>query len=334
MSIKSERVDIPWPLLVGGQTESSWDDYLIRKFQKTKIFAHERKELAMKLAVLKACRICSVEVLRQLPQACSWYIALACLARNHIRNVSMPPDLSTKLDTFIKNMRTRPGTVSDSDKLAFSNWINEAIEHLPGGVPDDPFLCALHVAMIDGALIVGQVQNEIQYLPHAIIKQALLDHLGPQSHWMFRNGPKEPWQSLDFDPDGAMKAAFWHYGPSEAVLDFSVGGQRPDIIVLKNDSVTLAGEIKGRKDVSNQWESWLPQAMHHMESWSRDFPQALRGVFMTIFTGEAVEGRSDRSGLRKCHEDGHLHFAINLTHLANNQEESIRQFVAVFRRVL
>lgn len=331
---KSERIEISWALLAGGQTASSWDDYLIRKFQKTRLFATERKELAMKLGALKATNSCSVEVLRQLPQACSWYIALAGLAANHLRNLATPPGLSTTLQTFIKNMTRCPVNVSDGDKAAFSEWINGVLAGLPGGIPEDPLLCALHVAMIDGALIVGRVQNEIQYLPHAIIKESLIKHFGPSSSWMFRNTPKEPWKSFELEPDAAMKASFWHYGPTEAVLDFSVGGQRPDLIVVKNNTTTLAGEIKGRKDVSNLWESWLPQAIHHMESWSRDFPQALRGVFMTIFTNEAVQGRADRGGLRKCYEDGYLHFAINLTHLADGQEEAVRQFITVFKRVL
>jgi hypothetical protein len=333
MARQSERIEIPWAELVGGQDNEAWAAYLTRKFQRIKLKATECTELAAALVQRHAVTRCSPEVLRDVPDSASWYVALAGYSRNHLRNIQQPANLSTKLDTFLKKLAKSPSSASTSDLAAFSDWANYQLSQLPG-LPQDPALCTLHVAMVFGAMVVGQVQNESQYIPHAILKGALLEHFTPRQHWQYATSADADWRPVDPDSKEAMTAAFWRYTPTDAVLDLTTGGQRPDVRVERNGRTELAGEIKGRMDVSNLWESWLPQAIHHMQAWSNEYPQSLRGVFMTIFTAEAIDGRDDRSGLKKCASDGHLQFAINLTHLASGQAQAVQQFKAVFDRVL
>ena len=59
-------------------------------------------------------------------------------------------------------------------------------------------------------------------------------------------------------------------------------------------NVFLVGEVKGRKDLSNTWESWIPQVNSHLESWAATFPHAYRGVFMTVVTEGMLTGSGSR----------------------------------------
>lgn len=328
---KSESIQVPWDSLIGGRNEESWSKYGNRKYEKTRALAAERIRVHNTLSVLKATAKCSPEVLLAVPGAASWYVAMAGFASNHIRNLKTPGGLSTSVATFLKKIESKPQKISPFDLAAFSNWINAALQSLPGGAPDSPGMCLYHVGVIDGSLIVGRVQNESQYIPHYILKEALLRHFGPAEKWGWKDSAKDDWQEMDPSRDEeSIKANLWYYRPTNTVLDFGVGGERPDIKITRNNRTVLAGEIKGRMDVSNLWESWLPQATSHMTSWSKEYPQALRGVFMTIFTKEAIEGKADRAGLKKSYDEGALHFAINLFNLMNGQDDSIQQFKEVF----
>ena len=62
------------------------------------------------------------------------------------------------------------------------------------------------------------------------------------------------------------------------VCEFVAGGNRPDIKVLLDDVVTLVGEVKGRSDLSNVWESWMPQINGHLQTWTAENSQAPRCV--------------------------------------------------------
>lgn len=333
---RSESIQVPWDSLVGGRNEESWSKYGNRKYEKTRVLAAERIRVLDTLLVLDASSHCSAEVLLAVPGAASWYVALAGFASNHIRNLKTPEDMSTSIATFLKKMESRPEKTSRADLSAFSTWVNSALEALPGGAPNSPQTCLYHVGVIDGSLIVGRVQNESQYIPHYILKEALLRHFGPMDQWGWKDEAKKDWQEMELPSreEESVKAFLWLYKPTGTILDFGVGGERPDIKITRNQRTVLAGEIKGRMDVSNLWESWLPQATSHMASWSKEYPQALRGVFMTIFTKEAIDGKPDRPGLKKSYEEGALHFAINLFNLMNGQEESIEQFKDVFTLAL
>ena len=333
---RSESIHVPWDSLVGGKTEDSWSKYGNRKYEKTRALASERIKVLDTLVGLGATTYSSAEVLLAVPGAASWYVAMAGFASNHIRNLKTPEGMSTSVSGFLKKMESRPEKASRTDLEAFSSWVNTALEALPGGAPNSPQMCLYHVAVIDGSLIVGRVQNESQYIPHYVLKEALLRHFGPAELWGWKNDKKKDWQEMDltFREEELMKAPLWYYKPTDTSLDFGAGGERPDIKITRNQRTVLAGEIKGRMDVSNLWESWLPQATSHMASWSKEYPQALRGVFMTIFTKEAVDGKSDRPGLKKSYEEGALHFAINLFNLMNGQVESIEQFKDVFTLAL
>ena len=101
----------------------------------------------------------------------------------------------------------------------------------------------------------------------------------------------------------------------------------------------MAGEIKGRKDISNTWESWMPTVSGHLTALRNGYPSAYIGVFMTIFTEEMIEGKSAknhewRDGFKQLHERGLLDFAINLSLLAVNDESTYSRFQELILAVL
>src|SRR5262249_44707010 len=147
--------------------------------------------------------------------------------------------------------------------------------------PSDARLPQLIVAMIAGARIVGQTQNEGGALAVVLLKRALIDEFGSEP-WLFSDrmpgdaGPAEE----------ALQSARWVYRPTDAIVDFTGGPNRPDVLITLQGRPTLVGEVKGRKDLSNVWESWMPQLVDHLRTWAGSYPTALRGAFMTLITEE------------------------------------------------
>ena len=69
---------------------------------------------------------------------------------------------------------------------------------------------------------------------------------------------QEDWAAA-IDPSMAWEASLWRHQPTGSILDFRGGGNRPDIKIDRDHETQLVGEVKGRKDSSNVWESWMPQ---------------------------------------------------------------------------
>ena len=83
-------------------------------------------------------------------------------------------------------------------------------------------------------------------------------------------------------------------------------------------------------DLSNMWESWMPQIVDHMRSWKRDFPTAARLFFGTIITAEMVGGKSLKGtghvGLEELYEEGSLTAVFNLSGIVAQDSAALRSF--------
>lgn len=77
----------------------------------------------------------------------------------------------------------------------------------------------------------------------------------------------------------------------------------------------------------------------HMEAWAASFPDAYRGVFMSVFTEEMTTGKPARSkkerrGLKRLYDDEMLDFAINLSMMTVEEERTLARFKELFGLVL
>lgn len=309
-----------WEALVASGGDSAWEDDRQRKFLRIRVEAEELLQIADRLAAEGALHRCSADVLSRHPKAAYWYVSLACYAQKTLRSINnraAPYGLKVSPDVFLKKMGSSPNSVSRADLDAFSDWVNVEIQGLLPRPLSDVRLYALHVAMIVGGRIIGQGQNEGGGLAVAILKDALLRAFPSDPVWEFLDSSG---RLLGTDAASCITGSVWRFTRTSAELDFRGGGNRPDLRVSLKGRVRLVAEIKGRKDLSNKWESWMPQLADHLLTWSSEFPDALRGVFMTEITKDMIDGVSRsgtrRTGLRQLHRDQRLQFAFNLTKLA------------------
>lgn len=117
------------------------------------------------------------------------------------------------------------------------------------------------------------------------------------------------------------------------LCDFTSGGNRPDITASRAGRPILVGEVKGRKDLLNVWESWMPQVADHARSWRRQYPDVAPLFFGTVVNREMIEGQSMRgtrhAGLKGLYEDGDLPGIYNLSNLAAHQPYAEQTFSAL-----
>lgn len=347
MPKKKELTPPDWAALTGGSGEDKWQDDRLRKFKRIKVTAPAIVQLQDRLAAEGALYRCSRRVLLKHPSAAEWYIGLACFAGKTLQNLQQRAktdfNLSILPERFVEKMLACPDRVSESDLDAFSNWINTELEQLIDDGLEEDRLAGLHVAMVAGGRIIGQGQNEGGELAVAILKEALLESFGPKSDWGFLPNDGREWRNAGDDLQAALSAPTLLHKPTKTRFEFIPGGNRPDIKVIRgldeDGPVLLVGEVKGRKDLSNLWESWLPQVAAHMDSWATSYPDAYSGVFMTVFTEEMITGetpnsKEKRRGLKKLHEQKVLDFAINLSLLLTKDEGTSRRFKELFSLVL
>lgn len=332
---------IDWSSLDVSANLESWDDDRLRKFGRIRSSAEELLDLGdILMREEEGLYQCRTDILRRHPKAADWYIGLACYAQKTLKNSAHRAakfGLSVTPDTFLKKMRTNPEAVNDSDLQAFSNWMNSEIADLISSPLDDQRLYTLHVAMIAGGRIIGQGQNEGGNLAVIMLKDALLNGLGPLSKWEYLFN--DNWLSSTEDVEATLQASLLRYCPTDTLLDFSGGGNKPDITIERNGIVLLVGEIKGRKDLSNTWESWMPQVADHLRTWATEYPEAVRGVFMTVITAEMIQGASkqgtQRTGLKGLNKQGLLDYAYNLSLLKPESQTSMyRDFCAFLDTIL
>ncbi len=336
-----------WDALTGGSGEAKWQEDRQRKFGRIKVIAPTIAQLQDNLMAEGALYRCRRDVLRKHPSAAQWYVELACFAGKTLKNLQLRAKnefgLSVLPETFVEKMNSRPDDVSDADLDAFSNWINSELAELLGGGLDENRLAGLHVAMIAGGRIIGQGQNEGGELAVAMLKEALIAYFGPEADWSFRHEGAGNWRNAKDDLQAALSAPHWLHGPTETRFEFVPGGNRPDVEASRKadrtDETLLVGEIKGRKDLSNTWESWIPQVASHMESWSKGYPGAYLGVFMTVLTEEMITGKTpnsteERRGLKKLYDERLLDFVINLSLLATRDEGTCRRLKELFGLLL
>jgi hypothetical protein len=346
MPEKRRLAEPDWDALKGGSSENEWQEDRLRKVGKIKLVAKELAQLEAVLARRGALYRCSRTILEKHPAAGEWYLRLAGFAWKTLRNVQQKIKtdygLSVMPETLVKKLQRQPAQVQPTDLDAFSRWINDELAAVLGEGLEDRRLAGLHVAMIAGGTVLGQGQNVGGSLAVDILKAALLRHFGPPSDWRYFKERK--WADCEDDLESALAANLLLHEPSKTRLDFTPAGNRPDLKASRGEPdeeerVLLVGEVKGRKDLSNTWESWIPQVNSHLETWKTAFPNAYCGVFMTVFTEEMITGitphsTEERRGLKKLFREEFLDYAINLSLLAVDDGGTLARFKELFGAVL
>ena len=318
--------EMNWEALIGGD-ERAWDDDRARKCRRRTNQVTELLALCDQLEALGGCYIASPDVLRMLPQSVSYFLALAGYSQKSLNNaaqVVLPGGRTARAATLAASVGRGGRSVNDADLSAFARWLNAQIRAVIPEQPENRLHLVTSAAMIMGGKLVGQTQNEGGALAVEALQRYILE-LFPAADWA-ASGDDE---GAELPEEPLVGTSVWLYRPTGKLVDFKAGGNRPDMLVKDGQAVSLVAEIKGRKDLSNAWESWMPQVGDHLRTWQQQYPSAIRGVIMTHITMDMVRGYSNpnvpRSGLSQLHESGLLNFVVNLSRL--DQSESRTQLI-------
>jgi hypothetical protein len=110
----------------------------------------------------------------------------------------------------------------------------------------------------------------------------------------------------------------------------------PDMVVRSQTGITGYGEIKDRKDVSNQWEGWLPLIRSKLEDFDKRESTARRMLFQPVYTRRMIDGvrgsDAEDVGVRELVRSGLLDVPFNITRLI--EDEDAREFFGGYLRQL
>lgn len=329
-----------WDTLVGGTEESEWFADRNRKVDLISATVHRLRETHSELKRRDALYECSAEILRNIPFAADWYISLAGFAKKTLGNIREAPrefGLTRSAKGLVESLARSPAVPEAKDLAAFSEWINsELLSLYPSGDRND-LDALLRVSAILGGRVIGQGQNKGGDETVFVLKAFIVDQLrrGVQYEFEDSSGLWTTSESTDLATATRIRIG------QRLVLDFKGGGDQPDIVIELDRETIVVGEVKGRKDKSNMWESWMPQVADHMRTWQQEYPEASRLFFGTLITTEMVQGVSIRgtvrTGLRNLYDEGALTTAYNLAAIVvdrPNPAEPMLELVGELRRLI
>ena len=324
---------IDWKALVGGDADAT-----------AQIAARDRKlaaaaklpgtvvALADRLEAQGALFCCTADILATEPLAARWYLDLAGLTRK--LSVKLQPGwkaagLTLSPETLAANREA--GRTVAADRLAgFAEWINGILAELHPATARSAELALCTVLTITGARIDGQVRNLAGDDAVLILKSLLTAAFSIRGIAVETQCADDSWEVWGPGVDLLARKRLRFGG--RLVCEFVAGGNRPDIKVLLDDVVTLVGEVKGRSDLSNVWESWMPQISGHLQTWTAENSQAPRVFFGTIVTEEMIDGQTRagtrHTGLRAFSNNGILRAAYNLSNIVEGAPGAVAAFDA------
>lgn len=315
-----------WDEMVGEVSEAAWVADRDRKVglaaEKVRQIRETRTELEARDALFSS----SPKVLREVPFAADWFISLAGYSLKTLRQLVVIPraaGLTRRADGIVAALGERR-SLPPEELEAFARWVNSEINQV-FPVRPTPDEAELRVALILGGRIIGMGQNVGGDDAVVLVKRLFLEHLHRLGCEVSSGGPFIEYEaSIDL-----LKQTHIRFG-DDLVCEFVSGGNRPDLKAVVRGQPVLVAEVKGRKDLSNVWESWMPQVADHMRTWAHEFPDAARLFFGTLITRDMVEGRSAkgtaRMGLRQLHQDRFLTGAFNVSAVVEKRAPSLQDF--------
>lgn len=316
-----------WNSLVGDAQEARWIADRDRKFSLIAEQALRVREIADHLSRHDALFQCSRTVLQAVPDAAEWYVSLAGFAKKTLTNVKAGPrafGLTLGAPTLIKNLQN--GRRVDAEQLeAFSRWINDEVNRLYPVAEQTRLNAEATVLMIFGGRVVGKGQNIGGDDAVVLVKVLLADAFESRGYTVEAEQAGGRW--VPNRPEHNLADRIRFRCGKRLLLDFGSGGNRPDLIVTLDAKPVVLAEIKGRKDTSNVWESWMPTIHEHLRTWAVENPAAARIFMGTLITQEMVDGISGsgtvRVGLRDMHHGGLLTSAYNISKVIEKDPDAV-----------
>jgi hypothetical protein len=210
---------------------------------------------------------------------------------------------------------------------AFSDWINDILAAIYPEYSRTYELAISTVLAMMGARIDGQVRVETGDDAVLILKTLLVGAFSRRG--LSVEIPLDRGWG-DYSPtDNLLEQRILRFG-GELVSEFIPGGNRPDWRLTIDRAEILVGEVKGRTDLSNVWESWMPQINGHLQTWTSQNSKAPRLFFGTVITSEMIEGvtrgGTHHTGLRAFSKYGLLSGAYNLSNIVEGQPDAEKAF--------
>lgn len=319
-----------WAALLGGSEEAAWIADRNRKFGLAAEVARRVLQAADELERRGLLFRCTPEVLREVSFSADWYVSLAGFSMKTLQNISAGPanfGLNRQAKGLVERLR-RGQSAPDDQLLAFSEWINSEIDTLFPPDERDRTMALAMVFMILGGRVIGRGQNLGGDDAVDLVKSLLVEAFEKRGHRVEVQLEDTSW--VEYRPEHNLSQRQRIRFGGRITCEFISGGDRPDIIVFL-DQVTIAvGEIKGRKDLSNVWESWMPGVYNHMRTWTGQNPDAARLFFGTLINEAMVEGSSSHGtqhvGLKTLYRQGLLSAAYNISKVAENDTDAVRRF--------
>lgn len=342
------RVPQPdWASLAGGEQEALWIAARDRKIAFAAELGPQVFNLATQLEAADALFRCSPEVLKAIPEAGWWFLDLIGLTPKTISGI--PNRLSSfgltaSPETIADNLaqgrllgkQTRVlKSLTDENLKGFSGLVNSDLDQLFPADTRHLNLAITVVVATRGAAIQGQVQNLAGDDAVDLLKTLLVAGMAKRGVGVEVGMDDGSWQ--EYAPElNLLKRPKIRFG-GRLVCELLPGGNHADIRVTLNGVVILVGEVKGRKDLSNIWESWIPQVSNHLRTWAMEHPDAPRVLFGTTFTQEMIDGISgggtQHAGLQVHHANGMLNGAFNLSKIAENDPGQVHAFDQVLDNI-
>lgn len=324
-----------WDSLAGGSAEASWIADRYRKLGIATSVSNEIERVFLTLRARNALFAATKESVLSDRFAGQWYVSLAGFSQKTLANTidvpkkfgmsQKPISLIDALAQYCDNVelgkgRVVPIPISIQKNLRpFVEWINHELKNTLSEENQTPERVLVRVSLLLGGRIIGQGQNEGGNEGVILVKELLYQRLSQKFQVEIRSEIGAEWQVNPSQSAiaGAVEIRF----DKRMECDFRSGGNRPDVKVSLDGKIIAVGEIKARKDLSNLWESWMPQIVAHMKTWRSEFPDAARLFFGTVITHEMIAGASVRgtrhTGLGELIASGELTAVYNLSHIVD-----------------
>ena len=270
-----------------------------------------------------------------------YYRTLAGVSENRLR----------KMKTLRPAVRAIEAGRSDRPEDAtrrLCRFFNSLLSTWASGLTDgDPKRRALHSALLtEGAAIEGSSRN-------AGGRKAVVNVASVLVEEFVEYGLLESFEVKRTSGDDLRTVGADELGDGFALTDlagaYDVGvvrttnggsvnldGTEPDMVVRSPAGVTAYGEIKDRKDVSNQWEGWLPLVRSKLEGFRDADAGAERLLLQRVYTRRMIDGErgsdAEDVGIREWVTDGLLDVPFNVSQIL--ADEASRDFFGAYVRRL
>lgn len=271
-----------------------------------------------------------------------YYRTLAGVSENRLRSMDSLKPALRELDKTNRSLST-------SDSLRrLCRFFNSLISTWATTLTDeDPEAQALISALLtEGAAIEGSSRNaggrKAVVNVASVLVEELYDH-GLLDSFDVKQTSKDDFKNISASDLGSS----YTLGDLSGAYDMreiralnggvvNIDQTEPDMVVRSPNGLTGYGEIKDRKDISNQWEGWLPLIRSKLEDFETRDSTAKRMILQPVYTQRMIDGDrgsdAEDVGVKGLIEDGLLDVPFNISQII--ADEDARDFFGTYIRGL